>query len=415
MQNSAAILKRRLVRTGRILLGDGRGWTLLVVAAGWLSILGSRYLFPVLLPQFRQMFGVSNATAGAVITIIWVGYGVMQFPAGMLVDRFGERTLLTSSLVVAAAAITAVSLAPTFWLFAVGCALLGLGTGLYGPSRGTVISKTFGEHDGAAIGLVLAVGSIGSAAFPYLGSLLVGQLGWQRIVALLIVPFLLVGAGVWWVVPQSPITTSSASRQSSREWFGALRSAVSQRGVAIAMGAVTLLLFVLQGLTTFLPTYLITVKGLSQGTTAGLFALFFLSGAVAQLVAGNAADRYGDRVVLLATAGFGILPLLSLPFVQGLLPLSILTMLLGSRLAINPVSNAYTIAVLPESVQGTAWGFLRTGFFLLAATSSTVIGAFFDAGLANMAVFVLAALTAIATGLYVFLPTRCAVDASPRR
>jgi predicted MFS family arabinose efflux permease len=405
MQASFDSLKHRLVTTGRSLHGDGRGWTLVVVAAGWLGILGGRYLFPAILPQVRDFFGISNATAGLAITTVWAGYAVMQFPAGMLVDRFGERTLLGASLVVSAGAAAAVSLAPTFLLFMVGCALFGFGTGLYGPARGTVLSKSFGEHDGAAIGLTLAAGSIGSAALPLAASVLVGPLGWQTTVALLVIPFLVIAVGVRWGVPERTPAGGPGGRPSVRGMLRALETAISRRTV-IAGSANTVMLFTLQGLTAFLPTYLITAKGLSQESAAGLFALFFLSGAVFQSVGGSAADRYGDRAVLLAAAGFGVFPLLALPFVEGIIPIGILTVLLGSRLTTNPVNNAYIIAVIPGFVQGTAWGFFRTAFFLLAATGSTVVGLFFDTGLADEAFIALAALTAIAAVCYAFLPAR---------
>jgi predicted MFS family arabinose efflux permease len=405
MQSSFESLRNRLVRTERVLRGDGRGWTLALVAAGWLAILGGRYLFPAILPQVKTFFDISNATAGLAITVVWAGYAVMQFPAGMLADRFGERALLGASLVGSAGAVAAVSLAPTFWLFVLGCALFGLGTGLYGPARGTVLSKTFGEHDGAAIGLTLAAGSIGSAALPFAASALADPLGWQTTVALLAIPFLAVAVGIRWRVPKRTPTGGTDGRRSAREMLGALETAVS-RPTVIAASANTLMLFTLQGLTAFLPTYFIAAKGLSPTSAAGLFALFFLSGAVFQSIGGNAADRYGNRAVLLATAGFGILPLLALPFVEGIVPVGVLTVLLGSRLTTNPVNNAYIIAVIPDAVQGTAWGFFRSGFFLLAATGSTVVGLFFDAGLADESLVVLAALTALAAVCYVFLPTR---------
>ena len=406
MPPSFELVKRRLVRTGRSLHGDGRGWTLAVVAAGWLSILGGRYLFPAVLPQVRQAFRVSNATAGAAITTLWAAYALMQFPAGALVDSLGERALLTTSLVVAAAAVGAVSLVPTFPLFVVGCVLFGLGTGIYGPARGVAISKVFGKRDGTAIGLTLAAGSIGSAAFPFLASVLVGPLGWQTTVALLAIPFLFVAVGIRWTVPRLPAAGDDQNR-SVGEWATGVKTAVSRRAVVVAVLAATLMLFVMQGLTAFLPTYLIVAKDLGQEQAAGLFALFFLSGALAQFVAGGAADRYGDGVVLLTTtAAFGVIPLLALPLVEGLPALAVLTVLLGFRLAVNPVSNAYIIAVLPKAVQGTAWGLLRTGFFLLAALGSTVVGGFFDAGLADESFFALAGLTTVAAGLYVFLPSR---------
>jgi predicted MFS family arabinose efflux permease len=406
MQASFDSLKRRLVRTGRSLHGDGRGWTLLVVAVGWLAILGGRYLFPAILPQIKTEFVVSNATAGLAITVVWAGYAVMQFPAGALVDRLGERTLLTASLVVAAASIGVVGIAPTFVIFILGCGLFGLGTGLYGPARGTALSNTFGGSDGAAFGLTLAAGSIGSAAFPLAASLLVDSLGWQTTVLLLAVPLLVVAVGAWRTIPQYTLPGGPGERRSVWGLLEALKTAISRRAVVVGTAGVTLMLFVLQGMSAFLPVYLISVKGLSQATAAGLFALFFLSGAVSQSVAGSLADYYGDRTVLLATAVFGVLPLLALPFVEGLVPLAVLTLLLGTRLAAAPVNNAYIVAVLPDSVQGTAWGFLRTGYFLLGSTASTVVGLLFDRGLASEAFVGLAVLTAVAAVCYVFLPAR---------
>jgi predicted MFS family arabinose efflux permease len=406
MQASFESLKRRLVRTGRSLHGDGRGWTLLVVALGWLAILGGRYLFPAILPQIKDFFGVSNATAGLAITLVWAGYAVMQFPAGVLVDRLGERSLLTASLVVAAGSIAVVGFAPIFLLFLLGCALFGLGTGLYGPARGTALSNTFGGSDGAAFGLTLAAGSVGSAAFPLAASLLVDSLGWQTTVLLLIGPLLVVAVGAWRAIPQYTLAGGPGERRSARGLLNALRTAISRRAVVVGTAGVTLMLFVLQGLSAFLPVYLILVKGLSQSVAAGLFALFFLSGALSQSVAGSLADYYGDRTVLLATAAFGVLPLLALPLVEGLVPLAVITVLLGTRLAAAPVNNAYIVAVLPDSVQGTAWGFLRTGYFLLGSTASTFVGLLFDSGLANEAFVGLAVLTAVAAICYLFLPAR---------
>ncbi|EMA50580.1 MFS transporter [Halococcus thailandensis] len=405
MEASFESLRNRVRRTTRVLRGDGRGWTLAVVAAGWLTVLGGRYLFPAILPQVKEFFAVSNATAGVAVTTVWAAYALMQFPAGMLTDRFGERALLGTSLAVSAVAVVAVSLAPTFVLFLGGCALFGLGTGLYGPARGTALSATFGEHDGTAIGLTLAAGSVGSALLPFAASVLVGPLGWQTTVVLLAIPYLAVAIAIRRVLSRRTPTASPSGRPSIRGLLRALRTAVSRRTVT-AVSAATLSLFVMQGLTSFLPTYFIAVKGFSQERAAALFALLFVGGALAQSVAGNAADYYGDRTVLLATAGFGVLPLLALPFVQGFVPVALLTILLGSRLAINPVSNAYIIAVVPSAVQGTAWGFFRTTFFLIAATGSTVVGLFFDAGLADESFVVLAALTALAVVCYVFLPER---------
>jgi sugar phosphate permease len=62
--------------------------------------------------------------------------------------------------------------------------------------------------------------------------------------------------------------------------------------------------------------------------------------------------------------------------------------------------------VLPEELQGTAWGLLRTCFFLIGATGSTFVGALADAGFFDEAFLALGVITAVAALLYTVLPAR---------
>lgn len=407
--------------SGRLLgafRGEGRGWTLLLVGAGWFLVTGVRYLIPAVLPQIKDAFSLGNAAAGLAVTVVWVAYAAVQFPAGSAIDRFGERLLLAASLVAAAASLLVVGGAPTFLVFLVGVGLFGLGTGFFGPPRGTLLSRAFAPNDGAAIGIVLGAGSVGSAVLPFLAGVLVGELGWRLTLGLAAPGFLVVALGTWLLVPERSVSPDTAgggdaahgtSVRRNLPSLAALRRAVTRRSVGVGVVAITLLLFVLQGLTAFLPTYLIEVKGLPQATASALFALLFLSGAVAQFAAGALADRYGDRAVLLATTLVSTLPLFALPYVSGVVPLAVVSVLLGTRLGINPVSNSYLIAVLPADVQGSAWGLLRTAFFVLSATGSVVVGLFADRGAFALAFFVLGAISLVGAALYLFLPARDAV------
>lgn len=388
------------------LRGDGRGWVLLSVAVGWLLVLGLRFAVPTLLPGIKVEFGIDNATAGAAITLIWGSYGLMQFPAGVLVDHVGERRLLAGSLLAAGASMVGFALAPVFSLFLVVCALFGIGTGLYGPARSIVISNTYPENDGAAFGATLAAGSIGAATFPLVVALVATRLGWRSSLWLL-VPSCLLGAGLlWWAVPATGSNTdvSEPERAGPAATVKQVTAVLRRRTVLVMLGAVTLMLFVMQGLTAFLPTYLVE-RGFEPGTAAGMYTLLFVSGALFQSVAGTAADRFGDRQVLTITGGVSVLPLIALPFVDDLLPLVFISSLLGVRLGVMPVSNAYMVRELPTEIQGTAWGLIRTVFFAFGATGSVAVGVLADYGLFDESFLALAALTAIATALYRLLPS----------
>lgn len=387
------------------LRGDGRGWALLAIAVGWLFILGGRFLVPAVLPQVKATFDLGNADAGVAITVLWATYALMQSPAGLLVDRLGERRLLAGSLLLSAGGVAALGLAPGFLVFVLASAAFGFVTGLYGPARGTAISRTFPTNDGAALGAVLAAGSVGSAVLPFLAGALVENLGWRVLVGGMLVPYLAAAAFAWWAVPTreggaSPEPTPPA------ELLGDVGRAVGNRAVLVPVVAATLMLFAFQGLSAFLLTYLVEAKGFEQSTASVLFALLFVGGAVAQAIAGNLSDTFGERVVLVGVAAVGAVAVGAVPFVDGPLSMAAVVTVAGVRLAVVPVSNAYVISVLPPEVTGTAWGTIRMGFFLLAAGGSTVVGTLAEMGFFDESFLLLAGLSGVAAGLYLFIPSR---------
>jgi predicted MFS family arabinose efflux permease len=249
---------------------------------------------------------------------------------------------------------------------------------------------------------MLAAGSLGSALLPALAGRIVGRTGWRPTLGLALPPLLLVAGSIWWTVPSR---TADPTPTDGSE-FAELREAVVDRSVLLATAAITIMIFTFQGLTAFLPAYLISEKGLSQGTAATLFAVVFVSGAGFQLVAGPLAERYGERRVLVAIAAVGILTVGALPFVDGVVALGALVAVLGSRVAAGPITNAYIVDTLPDAEEGSAWGLLRTVMFLISATGSVFVGWLSDAGWFDGAFLALAAITACAVGLYALLPQR---------
>ncbi|WP_162991440.1 MFS transporter [Halostella salina] len=379
---------------------------LTALAVGWFLTLGARFLLPAILPQVRTAFDIDDATAGLAVSVIWVGYGVMQFPAGALADRVDERTLLAVSLVLAGGSLAATAVAPVFAVFLVACALFGLGTGLFGPPRGIALSNLFAPTPGRAFGITLAAGSLGSAALPFVASLLAegSTDGWRLGVGLAVPLFLATAVATWRYVPAD--TGSEGSDDADAPLARTLRRALADRQVVTAVAALTLMLFTFQALTAFLPTYLIRAKELSQGVAGALFALLFVAGAAFQLAGGDAVDRYGTRAVMAVVTAATVATLAALPWVGGLVPVAAVVALLAGQMAVQPVMNAYIIDALPPEGTGTAWGFLRTVFFLLGASGSTVVGVLSDRGLLDESFYLLAVVTAVAALLFLLLPAQ---------
>lgn len=396
--------------TGRVgraldgLTGQRRGRLLAMIATGWFLVLGMRFVVPAILPTIREVFRIDNATAGLAVTVLWLTYAGMQFPTGALIDRVGERWLLVAAAVLSGVGSVTYWFAPQFGLFLAATAVFGLGTGLYGPTRGTVLSRTFDAREGAAFGIVLGAGSVGAAVLPAAAAAVTGRWGWRVALAGVAPAFFLLAVGLAVSVPDRD--TGDRDGHTLATDLRAAAGALRRPRVALAVAGATLMLFAFQAVTAFLTTYLVDVRSLTQ-STAGLFlSLLFVGGATAQFTTGTLADRYGTPRVLTAVAVVSVLPLLAVPMVESDVALALASFAIGFRMSSGPLSNAYIVDLLPEAARGTAWGALRTGFFAVGSLGSTVVGALADRGLFTESFYLLAALTALAAVVFLRLPER---------
>ncbi|MDZ7850136.1 MAG: MFS transporter [Halodesulfurarchaeum sp.] len=383
-------------------LKSDRGWFLLAIGFGWFLTLGSRFLVPALLPVIKTEFTLQNAGAGLIVTVMWLTYGGVQFPAGVLTDRVGERALLGVSTLLASLSMVGFAVAPTYEWFLVAAAAFGIATGLYGPARGMALAKRFEQFEGLAFGVVLGAGSIGAATLPLVATLLTEQFGWRWAIGLVGPAFFLAGVWLLIVVPRTlPGTVPGGTLLA-----GVKQSVVAIRTyrIAMALGGVVLMLFIFQGLTAFYPTYLQAEGDLAQTTANSLYALLFLAGAVFQLTAGRLADSFGYRWVLVGVSAVSVIPLLWLPWIASFGWFAVVTVLIAIRIALQPMMNAYVLGALPQEMRGAIWGFLRTVFFVLGAFGSVVVGGIADLGYFDGAIYLLAALTALGGFLFYLLP-----------
>ena len=386
------------------LTGQRRGRVLAVIATGWFLTLGMRFVVPAILPTIREVFRIDNATAGLAVTVLWLTYAAMQFPTGALIDRVGERRLLVGSALLSGAGSVTYWFAPEFGLFLAATAVFGLGTGLYGPTRGTVLARTFETRESTAFGIVLGAGSVGAAVLPAVAAVVTARFGWRVALAGVAPAFFLLSVALALTVP-GRATSNPGDRSLGADLLSTLAT-LRRRRIALAVAGATLMLFCFQAVTAFLTTYLVDVRSLTQATAGVYLSLLFVGGATAQFTTGPLADRFGTPRVLVGISLVSALPLLAVPLVEGRIALAVLSFVIGVRASNGAVSNAYIVDVLPDAIEGTAWGALRTAFFAVDSLGSTVVGALADRGFFTESFYLLAGLTALAALLYFRLPER---------
>lgn len=387
------------------LWGDGKGPLLVSIAGGWGVLLGTRMIYPVLLPYLRSSFDLSLTVGGLLVTILWLGSALGQLPGGVLADRYSERGVMVAGALVVAGAIVLVVTAPTPLVLFAATGLVGLGQSLYPIARITILSKIYPDRIGSALGVTMATGDLGQTVLPPIGGAIAAAAAWQFGLGF-ISPLLVVVAVVLWVV--LPAHSSRVSPVDSLSAKSASAVAGKLRRANLGFVAFILFLYILiwQSFTGLYPTYLVERKGLSSSLAGVLFSVFFAFGVLVKPLAGAAYDRIGLRRALVIVlvgpvAGFAILP-----FLDGFWPLVAVTVLVSTMLGSGAITQSFLSDAIPEEIRGTGLGVVRTTSATFGALGPVLFGALADRGYFDEGYLLLAGILVVVIFLTLRLPER---------
>jgi len=111
-------------------------------------------LVPPLLRNIRTDFGVSESESGLLMSMVVVPGIFLALPAGLIINRYGFRTLGFLSTVLVAVGSLETALASTFVMALIGRFILGIGGAFIITGMPTVIPQWFSHKDlGKAMGI----------------------------------------------------------------------------------------------------------------------------------------------------------------------------------------------------------------------------------------------------------------------
>jgi MFS family permease len=267
----------------------------LLVSANVVVALGYGVVAPVL-PQYARHFGVSISAATFVITAFAVMRLVGAPPAGLLVQRLGERRVYISGLLIVALSTGACAFADTYWQLLLFRSLGGLGSAMFTVSSlGLMIRISPPEARGRVAGLFSSGFLIGSVCGPVLGSLTAG-FG-------LATPFLIYGAAlliaaavVFFSLRNSTVAAPAESAEapiSVREVLrhGAYRAALFSN-FATGWAAFGLRI-------ALVPLFVVEVLDRGAGIAGLALAAFAVGNVSVVIPSGYLSDRVGRRKLLI--------------------------------------------------------------------------------------------------------------------
>ena len=401
---------------------------------------------PILMTVWLLEFSATAALLGAVVSVGYGLFGVGALPGGVLVDRYGSRTLVVACLAGMGASFLLLSAAPGVAGIAVALGLWGISASVYHPAGLTLISNGVAER-GRGFAYHGMAGNAGIAGGPLATAILLVAFEWQTVAILLAAPAL-VAAIVGLRIDFDPRAAVDAGGHNgskatdgggtagddtdrggpdSLAGFLAESRSLFTAGFALVFVIVSLDGLYYRGVLTFLPDLLGDFLTAAVGDVRpGIFAPdsplaeeFDLSGYLyaglltvgigGQYFGGRLTERIEpDRGLILVLSALAAIAVAFVPAARiGLGGLLAASVALGFTLfSIQPLTQA-TIAKysVPDS-RGLSFGYTYLAIFGVGALGAAISGTVLTYASASVMFVVLAAFAAFAAALAVVLVTR---------
>ena len=351
---------------------------LALVSLLWFLVQAYRFAFPPLFDTLQSEYAVSSAETGFLFSIFLAGYAVMQFPGGRLADRFGEHRVIAVGGACAAVAVLGVAVAPTFAAIVGAAGAIGLTTGGHKTVAINYLSRVYPSKCGRALGVMDTIGISGGLVAPLLVFVtFLLTVAWQAVFVVLGVAGLgLTAAFVRWGegVDRPADDTKAGTAEASESTLQSYTTAFTDSRLSLFSLVAILFTFFYNGVITFLPAYLTTVKGFSSGVATILYGVLFV-GAAMQVATGELGDRFGRAITATTLLGSSLVGICVLLVSMSAVALGVAIVFLGIGIhGFRPVRDAYLAAIIPERTRGGTLGLVRLGMTSVGAVAPAAVG-----------------------------------------
>lgn len=364
-------------------------------------------VLPPLFPFLKDDFAVSYTELGLVMTLFYVTSGMLQTPAGFLVDRIGARNVLIGGLGIFCTAILLYGLVPSYWMLLPVAILAGIGNSVFHPADFSILNASVDQKKlGRAYGTHTLGGNLGWGLAPVLMAGGAAMFGWRAapIIAAL------VGYAI--------LAALLLNRDLLKEDAGAARRAAVKAGqkaeaqgsiylgpllslpVVMCFGYFLLLSFALIGVQNFLPATLAALYAtpLTLATTALTGFLLGASGGV--MVGGWVADK-GMKLEAIVISGLLGAAALMLVVANLDLPAAALVAAVAGAGFLQgfttPSRDLIVRGAAPKGASGRVFGFVYSGLDAGSAMAPPAIGLMLDQGRADYVLWFVAVMLALTT------------------
>lgn len=344
---------------------------------------------PPLFFLVREDFGVGYAAMGLAVTLFYVVSGLLQTPAGFLVDRLGGGVVLAGGLALMAAGTLLIGLAPTYPLLLAAFMVAGAGNSVFHPADMAILNARIDPSRlGYAFSMHAVAGNLGWVLAPVFSVAVGTAFGWRAA---------MISAGAIGLVMTLLLVLDPALRRAARP-AEPRASGKPGRVRAGLRGDLKLLLsvpvltcfsfFALSsvttvGLQTFSIPAMVGLYDVPVAVAAGTLTAY-LAGALVGTLAGGLVASHTRRHDAAAITGILVAMLFVLALASGALPQALLVLAMAVTGffvgSVNPSRDIIVRDVTPAHSRGKVYGFVYSGIDLGSSVGPALVGWLLDTG-----------------------------------
>lgn len=379
-----------LPKAGQAKTWKARYTILSLIWLAWLLSFLDRMVMSVSLPFIGRDLNLDTTEQGLIISAFFVGYAAFQIPGGFLADKFGARKIMAIGIAWWSIFTSLTGMVFTLPLLLAVRFLFGIGEGCFPSASWKMISTYFPSKErGRATAIQSTVNTLGPALAVIVAASIIGAFGWHMVFIVLGIPGLLIAAAIYFFTRDNPKDHPSITKADLDE-LAADGSDVASQGEPVPfreiakmpvlwqMAAIWFLFDItFWGFSTWLPSYLITVREFSLAKTGVMAAIPFLFGACGTLLGGYFSDKFKpQRKLLYVSTSVVAAAFLYMTFTVVSADMAVVYQCISALFMFFAMAMFWGILMdtIPSKIMGRASGIVNFGGQMAGVVSAPIMG-----------------------------------------
>ena len=356
-------------------IGARKYLVFLLLYLGWCISFIDRTAISISATHIIKDLAISPIKMGAVLSMFYIGYTIMQIPRGWLADKIGSKKVILVAVALWSVFTMLTGMVESLMALLVIRLLFGLGEGGFPPASFKSVAENFsGVARSNASSAMVSSNYIGSMIAPLIVAPLILAFDWRN-------TFMIMGGiGFIYIFLFAFLTPSSKAVRQTVDHSKTASSLVLKNKYLWTICAMWFgISIVNKGLDTWMPIYLMTERGLNLKAVGWLLPIPFLIAGLATAAGGWIVNKYFDGKERRLIIPCCILMCLGLYEMYSAVTIAQVIIAQGFVYLFKSLIFALVIALpakkLPQEQIGRGLGIINTGGMAAGFVAPVVIGA----------------------------------------